>query len=312
MKITHQDTSFGSSNSGPPELSGSAQADRPFTTFGTIRLVDFDAYGMYNGMQVHFQHRLAAGLELTTSYSWSHILDSGGSDINGGGSSSQGMTPNLPNGREWATGSTDQRNYLTLAFVWDVPKFNGGDRAVRAVVNGWGFDSIYQYISGTPLNVKQSQDGEVNGNGNERPDLVVGQPVLIPRGKRTIAEWFNTAAFTEAKGHFGNTPRDVMTGPKKDPLALSVRRTFPMPIEGQRLEFRVEAFNVLNHPVWAIRDQSRVQHLRQDILDLARQPRYAVGSEILLLISDVEAVNLVQSTSWTRWPNLRAHLTGGP
>src|SRR6185437_11495445 len=111
----------------------------------------------------------------------------GGADINGGGSSAQ-----MPFGREWATASTDQRHSLTLAVVYTLPKLTTGNAVARAIVNGWGFNSIFQYISGTHLNVTQSQDGENNANGAERPDLVSGQSINLP--DRTILKWFNTAA----------------------------------------------------------------------------------------------------------------------
>jgi hypothetical protein len=68
---------------------------------------------------------------------------------------------------------------------------------------------------------------------------------------RTNAEWFNTAAFAEADGHYGNSPRTSVTGVKNDPITLAVKRVFPMPFEGQQLEFRMEAFNALNHPQFA-------------------------------------------------------------
>jgi len=240
VKGTHQDTSFGNFNSGPPQASGTAQADRPYQTFGTIRLVDFNAASRYNGMQVHFQHRFSHGLEFTTAYSWSHILDNGGADINASGSTSQ-----MPFGREWATGSTDQRNALTVAFVYSLPKLHGGNAAVRSIVNGWGINSIFQYTSGTAINIKQSQDGENNANGNERPDLT-GQP--LASSNRSIAQWFNTAAFTEAFGHYGSTPRNAWTGHYRNPLTLAIKRTFNLPFEGQHIDFRLEAFNALNHP----------------------------------------------------------------
>jgi hypothetical protein len=171
-----------------------------------------------------------------------------GNDINGGGSSSQVTGPQTQFGREWATGSSDQRNYLTMAFVWQLPKLKGGNFVARAVLNGWGVNSIYQYISGTPLNIKQSQDGEDNANGTERPDLVPGQPIRIAGAGRTNAEWFNTAAFTEAVGHYGSTPRNVLTGHKRDPLTLAIKRSFALPWEQQHLDFRLEAFNSLNSP----------------------------------------------------------------
>ena len=242
VKGTHQDTSDYNYNSGPPQpASGSVQADRPYPTFGQIRLIDFGGASMYNGLNVHFEHRISHNLELTGSYAWSHLLDNQGGDINGASSDTQ-----IPGSKEWASGLTDQRNYLTIAFVAQAPTISGGIGLERAVLNGWGVNGIYQYISGSPMWISQAEDGENNGNSNERPDLVPGQPLHL--SQRTIAEWFNTAAFTEAVGHYGSTPRNPLSGVKNDPLTLAVTKTFAMPFEGQHLEFRVEAFNVLNHP----------------------------------------------------------------
>ena len=246
VKGNHQDTSDENFNSGPPQpASGNVNANRPYPTFGTIRLIDFSGgASSYNGLNIHFEHRFTHGLEFTGSYSWSHLLDNQGTDINNGSSETQ-----VPASKEWASGLTDQRNYLTIAFVWELPKVSGGNAAMRAVVNGWGINSIYQYISGSPLWVTQSVDGENNGNQNQRPDLVPGQPLHLAH--RTNAEFFNTARFTEAIDHYGSTPRNPVTGVKNDPLTLAVKRVFPLPFEGQHLDFRFEAFNAFNHPQFA-------------------------------------------------------------
>jgi outer membrane receptor protein involved in Fe transport len=246
VKGNHQDTSDENFNTGPPQpASGNVNANRPYPTFGTIRLIDFSGgASSYNGLNIHFEHRFSHQLEFTGSYSWSHLLDNQGTDINNGSSETQ-----VPASKEWASGLTDQRNYLTIAFVWELPKVSGGNAAMRAVVNGWGINSIYQYISGSPLWLTQSVDGENNGNQNQRPDLVAGQPLHVAH--RTNAEWFNTARFTEAIAHYGSTPRNPVTGVKNDPLTLAVKRIFPLPFEGQHLDFRFEAFNAFNHPQFA-------------------------------------------------------------
>jgi hypothetical protein len=246
VKGNHQDTSDENFNTGPPQpASGNVNANRPYPTYGTIRLIDFSGgASSYNGLNIHFEHRFTHGLEFTGSYSWSHLLDNQGTDINNGSSETQ-----VPASKEWASGLTDQRNYLTIAFVWELPKVSGGNAAMRAVVNGWGINSIYQYISGSPLWVTQSVDGENNGNQNQRPDLVPGQPLHLPH--RTNAEFFNTARFTEAIDHYGSAPRNAVTGVKNDPLTLAVKRVFPLPFEGQHLDFRFEAFNAFNHPQFA-------------------------------------------------------------
>ena len=244
VKGTHQDTSIPYFNTGAPQpASGSVNANRPFPTYGNIRLLDYHGASMYNGLEVHFEHRLSHGLNFTTSYSFSHLLDNQGGDTNGVRNQNQ-----IPTVKEWTNGLTDQRHNLTIAFVWQLPKLSGGNTVARAALNGWGINSIFQYLSGTPLWISQSADGENNGNGYQRPDLVPGQTLTVPN--RSINEWFNVNAFAEADGHYGSTPRNpsALASPAVNPLTLAVNRSFAMPFEQQHLDFRVEAFNALNHP----------------------------------------------------------------
>jgi hypothetical protein len=53
------------------------------------------------------------------------------------------------------------------------------------------------------------------------------------------------------QGTFGNVGRNSLTTPAFQSLDLAVHKQFPMGYkEGQVLQFRLEAFNVFNHPVW--------------------------------------------------------------
>ncbi len=242
VKGTHEPTSDTNFNVGPPQpASGSVQANRPFPIYGRIRLLNLGGLSNYNGLNVHFEHRLTNGLNLTAAYSWGHLLQNYGADVNAGGKQTQ-----RPNEWEWASGSNDIRNNLTVAFVWQLPGYKGGNSLQRAVLSDWGVNGIFQYISGSPLWITQGRDGEHNGSLWQRPDLVPGQSLTLH--DRSVGEWFNTAAFTEADGHYGSTPRNPLSGPSNNPLTLAVIKTFPIPFKGQSLNFRVEAFNVLNHP----------------------------------------------------------------
>ena len=243
VKGTHQDTSIPYFNSGPPQPANlSAIGNRPYPTFGNIRFVDHHGASMYNGLNVRFEHKLTHGLDLTTSYAWAHQMDNQGGDTNGVRNETQ-----IPTAKEWANGLTDVRHILAVAAVWQLPKLSTSNFAARAILNGWDLNAIYTVTSGSPIWIDQSADGENNGNLFERPDLVPGQPMTV--ANRTISKWFNTAAFTEAIGHYGSTPRNPgPTAPTISPLALAIVRSIPIPFREQRVELRLETFNVLNHP----------------------------------------------------------------
>ncbi len=68
VKGTHQDTSLLNYNTGAPQQPGAnVQANRPFPTFGQMRILDYHGASMYNGLNIHFEHRMTHGLNFTAS-----------------------------------------------------------------------------------------------------------------------------------------------------------------------------------------------------------------------------------------------------
>ena len=121
------------------------------------------------------------------------------------------MRPRILSRRYGRTGLTAQRNNLTIAAIYSIPPLNQNRNVVaRRALSGWGVAAIFRYYSGSPQFVSQSDDGQNNGNNFEYPDLVSGQPNGVPN--RSIHEWFNTARFTEAIGHYGDAPRNPLMG----------------------------------------------------------------------------------------------------
>jgi len=89
------------------------------------------------------------------------------------------------------------------------------------------------------------------GNGEQYfggLDLVAGVPVYLygnqfPGGRRV-----NPAAFTLPVGsQVGNSPRNFVRGFGSTQFDTVLRREFPLS-ERVRLQFRLEAFNLFNHP----------------------------------------------------------------
>ncbi|MBI1956340.1 MAG: hypothetical protein HYS38_08105 [Acidobacteria bacterium] len=75
----------------------------------------------------------------------------------------------------------------------------------------------------------------------------MGDPNL-PSSDRTLQRWFNTAAFQQpAPGTYGNLSRNTMFGPGAWIFDFSVFKNFALR-ETMKLQFRAEAFNILNHP----------------------------------------------------------------
>jgi hypothetical protein len=55
-----------------------------------------------------------------------------------------------------------------------------------------------------------------------------------------------------SRGNLANVGRNTLVGPGIRAFDLAAHKEFPMPFkEGHLLKFRLEAFNVLNHPSWS-------------------------------------------------------------
>jgi hypothetical protein len=84
-----------------------------------------------------------------------------------------------------------------------------------------------------------------NSGTFNRPNIVPGQKVSLPRDQRTPEHWFNTSAFSQPAPYtFGNAGRDVIPGPGNIVFDLALARIFH-PREAQAIEFR-DAFNYPN------------------------------------------------------------------
>jgi hypothetical protein len=110
----------------------------------------------------------------------------------------------------------------------------------------WAGEAItFQYNPAASFQVSGiTQD--FRGANNYRPNVTC-DPVL-PSDQRSPAAYFNTACVqvpTDPSQPFGNAERNSVRGDSIYQLDLALSKSFDVWQDG-RLEFRVEAFNVLN------------------------------------------------------------------
>ena len=147
---------------------------------------------------------------------------------------------------EWGPMFHDVRHNFMLSATYELPFGKGGSsRALNAVLGGWRVGGIFQARSGLPITVTDGRARSLQGErGAERPNCV-GDPVP---SDQSIDHWLDINAFqTVALGTFGNCPVGVARAPGYTNLDLMFSKRFE--IGGPRYaEFRIEAFNALNHP----------------------------------------------------------------
>ncbi len=68
-----------------------------------------------------------------------------------------------------------------------------------------------------------------------------------PKQQR-LSKWFDTGAFTaNQKGKYGNEGRNILRAPGLVNWDISVQKNFPLFRERQKLQFRTDFLNIMNH-----------------------------------------------------------------
>ena len=211
----------------------------------------------YNSLQTSFQGRSAAtGFTYLLSYTWSKGLNEGNDGWFGAGTTSIENPYDMKNDR--GVSGYDLPNVFTAGWTWAVPigknHLSTGNGIADYALGNWQINGIATLESGRPYTIEDSGDiantgnFNFNGSGYERPNLV-GNPTLA---HPTPQQWFNTAAFAApAQYTYGDVGRNSMRTESFKNLDLSLFREFPA-WESLKLQFRVDAFNTFNHPVWGV------------------------------------------------------------
>ncbi|HXU82625.1 MAG TPA: hypothetical protein VN914_14585, partial [Polyangia bacterium] len=170
---------------------------------------------------------------------------------------------------DWSTSTFDVKHNFSATFLADLP-FGKGRRFLssssgfwQGLIGGWSLSGAGRVQTGTPLVVVLRDDNRLGVEGNPRsirPDLVPGVPLRNPLWSRQCPvgqqcePYFNPAAFMRPpKGELGNAPRtlDDARWPTQHFLDLSLQKNFDLGRDGKRrLQIRLDAINVLNHPIF--------------------------------------------------------------
>ena len=205
--------------------------------FSTLYVYSNGLTSSYNSLQVKFQRRIAKGLQALGSYTLAHAIDFGS------------YNAALP--YERGNSDLDVRNNFTGAVSYDLPGPEASALA-RALLRNWGVDARVTARSGFPVTldgniVVDPATGQIYYSGL---NVVPGQPVYISGTQYPGGRSINPAAFALPNpGQFGDAPRNFVRGFGAFQTDFAVRREFPL-TERLHGQFRVEAFNLFNHPIF--------------------------------------------------------------
>ncbi len=197
----------------------------------------------YQALQLQYRRRVARGLQSLVSYAWSHSIDNDSSDAvlvwAGPGSSDKGSS------------DFDLRHSFTGALTYEFPQVSGA-KPLSRLLHGWAIDTVIHARSGFPISVLNREEYVgINLANAFRPDLNFGQPLWLAAPETPAGRVVNPAAFqTTEDRHQGTLGRNVLDGFGMAQVDLALRREFRV-AERRHLQFRLEAYNALNHANFA-------------------------------------------------------------
>ena len=267
----------------PNGFGGTPNPLLPFPDF-SVTYTSYSGSGNYNSFQTKLERRFHNGLNFLASYTWSHSLDDAPTPLGSTGDPGfRGMNV-VPAHLDYASSPFDVRHRFTFNGSYDLPfgkgrKFANSSGLADYVIGGWSSSLTFTAQTGEPFTVYPSNISSPAGastrairigdpfKGGGTPDPSYGGSFTCPTKVRTIQNWYNPCAFrnpkaddlgkngvpdrisgTAALAYLGS-PRNQIHGPGYDRINMSLFKSFTTWRE-QNLQFRADAFNLLNTPAY--------------------------------------------------------------
>jgi hypothetical protein len=220
----------------------------PDPRFSTVTEQLQSGHSNYDGLTAQIRHAFHSGFQGQASYTWSHALALG--------------TVYNPYNLSYGYGNTsfDTRSNLTADLVWNSPRLR--QRALEAALGGWTVGGKLYVYSGRPFSATNSQIPgllSTTFGGTVLADLL--NPSLLGIhctnvnarcfASSQFAASSATAANPNVQTDFGNIQPNDFWGPGFFNLATQVTKTIPVR-EHTSFQIGVSAFNLLNHPSFAV------------------------------------------------------------
>jgi hypothetical protein len=247
--------------------------------FGGIRARLWDNDGWYNGLQAGITKKLSHGLQLQGSYTWGKCFDTGSNFAFN--DPFQNSLPDYNYFDHRTTRGLCDFNVTqsgVVSFIYTIPTPAGMSGIESKLLGGWQVGGIISAQTGSPFTPVVNGDpfNRASGDGNvDYVDQVAGCNPINANWKANGLHYINTNCFTPPTAPasmagqctsqsfagapappsgqvycanlIGNVGRNQIVGPGLFDLDFSVFKNVRV-TERISTQFRVEMFNVLNHP----------------------------------------------------------------
>ena len=244
---------------------------KPWPAWGNVTAVLWEVSSTYNSLPVRVQKRLSRGLFLQGAYTWSKSLDTGSNSLM---TAYANTLPNMPvfdPRLRKAPSDFDTPQNLTISGTWQLPNPKFGSGAFQALTHGWQIGTLLQVSSGLPFTPVIAGDalGLNSSIAYNFPERLSRPGCGNPVNSGNPNSYINLFCFAAPSPStlLGDAGRNVARGPGLADLDSSIIRNVRIRCfsESCNLQFRFEAFNVVNHTNFLPPTASSLQLFTQNL-----------------------------------------------
>ncbi len=240
-----------------PGLAATQGATTLYPNFSNIQGYESGNTQSFNSLQISAEKHFSKGFQFISNFTFSKNLDS----------SSVATAANVgpvfdPYNLRDNHGISDLNMPLIWnnTFVYQESGLKSLGKVGSFLLGGWEIAGIWTMHSGLPFSVygPNGANNSYSNIGSDRANIVSGVPFNQHQGSlnQWLNEYFNTAAFTaNPLGTFGNSAKNLLTGPGFDNIDLLLSKNFQFH-ERYRVQFRWEMFNAFNRTWFSTPDSN--------------------------------------------------------
>jgi hypothetical protein len=229
-----------------------------------------DGNSTYHGGSVQVTKRFARGFQMTSAYTFSHLIDDTTAEVFSTVLSPRRVEDFQNIRRERADSALDHRHRFVTSWIYEVPWFANKTGLTKTLLGGFNIAGTYSYETGERITIRSGNDANLNG------DNAGDRAILNPNGTEGIGSTvsplcrISACTFDEdgnvigtVVGYLANNPnaRYIQTGagaesnigrntfllPPINNFDISVFKNFRIG-ESKYFQIRADFFNAFNHP----------------------------------------------------------------
>jgi hypothetical protein len=247
--------------------------------------MDWGGSSSYDALQIGIVKKMSHGFQVQGSFTWGKSIDDNSGTI-AGDTLANSISSLSAFDLSLDRGPSDYNipRVLVINGTWNIPQARTSSKALALIANGWEVGSILKVQDGTPLTPQFGTDGDplglLSSDPYDYPNRLGGSGCQTLTNPGNVGNYIKTQCFsvpTAPNAAFwaancdaappglggpvdpaslqcfnlrGNSGRNILYGPGLVSLDSSVFKNFPISkiSESFVAQFRVEVFNIINHP----------------------------------------------------------------